>query len=197
MALSLAVVTVSVVEVDTKPTVTVITVDPVPARVARPPLLMLATARLEEFHDTPVVSVAGGELSDRFPVGVNCRDPLESCSVGLAGVSVMESNTAATVTLAVAVIPPQVAVMLGLPAATPVTKPVELTVASDVFEDFQTALSVTSCDVPFEYAADAESCCHWLTPIEGLAGDTVTPVSVAPVTVTGTLADTSPTLAVT
>jgi hypothetical protein len=72
------------------------------------------------------------------------------------GVSVMDAMApaAATVTDAVAVLPPAVAVMVAVPAATPFTAPAA-TVATAAFEDVQVTVAATT--LPLESLAVATS----------------------------------------
>jgi hypothetical protein len=69
---------------------------------------------------------------------------------GDAGVTEIELNVAAvTVNVAVPLMAPEVAVMVAVPCATAVAKPVVLfTVATEVFEEVQAAVVVRFCVVP-------------------------------------------------
>jgi hypothetical protein len=74
--------------------------------------------------------------------------------------------------------------MLLVPAATPVTRPLELTVATPVFEDVHVAWRVTSLVVPSLEVAVAVYCTVPFTANEAPAGVTAMDVTVeAPVTV--------------
>jgi len=63
-------------------------------------------------------------------------------------IAVKTGAAVVTVTVAVAVNPSANALMVVVPALTPVTSPVELTVATAVFEDDHTADVVTSAVEP-------------------------------------------------
>ena len=75
--------------------------------------------------------------SENVPVAVNCWvDP--TSMLGLAGVTTMEDTIAEfTVKIVLPEIFPEVAVMVEVPAATDVTRPLLLIVAADVFDEFQ------------------------------------------------------------
>jgi hypothetical protein len=70
--------------------------------------------------------------------------------------------TAVTVSVAVADMLPDVALMVVVPAATPVVKPLEpaalLIVATAVFDELQVTVPVNTCDVPSEYEPEATNC---------------------------------------
>ena len=57
---------------------------------------------------------------------------------------------------------PEVAVMIAVPAATAVTRPLLLTVATDGFDELQVTCVVISLIVPYEYLPMAVNC--WVTP---------------------------------
>jgi hypothetical protein len=59
-------------------------------------------------------------------------------------------------------IPPEVAVMIAVPAATAVTRPLLLTVATDKFDELQVTCVVISLIVPYEYLPMAVNC--WVAP---------------------------------
>ena len=54
---------------------------------------------------------------------------------------------------------PEVAVMVAVPAATAVTTPLLLTVATDGFDELQVTCVVISLIVPSEYMPVALNCC--------------------------------------
>jgi hypothetical protein len=67
----------------------------------------------------------------------------------LVGVTEIEVNTAAvTVKVAEPLIVPDLAVMVAVPAVTPVAIPVLLTVATEFFEEVQVAALLRFCVVP-------------------------------------------------
>jgi hypothetical protein len=96
---------------------------------------------------------------------------------------------------------PEVAVMVAIPAATAVAKPVALsTVATDGLREFQVTCLVMSKLVPSEYAPEAANCWCWVTPTStgmlGLTGVTEMEDRVAEVTVRVVLPETAPEVAV-
>jgi len=58
------------------------------------------------------------------------------------------STAAVTVNVAEPLIVPDLAVMVAVPAVTPVASPVLLTVATEVFEEVQVAVLLRFCVVP-------------------------------------------------
>jgi len=90
--------------------------------------------------------------------------------LGLAGVTAMEDRVAeVTVKVVFPETFPEVAVMVAVPAATGVARPLLLTVATDVLEEAQVTWLVISWLVPSEYVPEAANC--FVTPagILGLA----------------------------
>jgi hypothetical protein len=88
----------------------------------------------------------------------------------LAGVTAMEDSVAGvTVRVVLPEIPPKVAVMVVVPAARAVARPLLLTVAAEVFDEAQVTSGVRSWLVPSEYAPMAAN--FWVDPT-GMAGDT-------------------------
>jgi hypothetical protein len=77
-----------------------------------------------------------------------------------------------TVRVVLPEIEPEVAVMLEVPTATAVARPLLLTVATRVLDEFQVTCVVISWLVPSEYVPEAANC--WVFPpgTLGLAGDT-------------------------
>jgi hypothetical protein len=81
----------------------------------------------------------------------------------LAGVTDMEERVAEiTVRVVLPEISPEVAVMVAVPAATAVARPLLLTVAADVFDELQVTCVVISRLVPSENVPVAANC--WTTP---------------------------------
>jgi hypothetical protein len=80
------------------------------------------------------------------------------------------------------VVAPEVAVMVAMPPATAVARPLLLTVATSVLDELQVTCTVVSWLVPSEYAPEAANC--WVDPtcIFGLAGVTDMEDRVAEVT---------------
>lgn len=118
-----AAVTVIVVDPLTEPEVAVIVVLPCATVVARPAVeLIVATAGVFELHCTVTVMFCVLP-SLNVPVAVNCCiEP--TGSVGIAGVTVIETRAAAvTVTVVEPVMAPEAAVILALPTATLLAAP--------------------------------------------------------------------------
>jgi hypothetical protein len=134
--------------------------------------------------------------SEYTPEAVNCWvNP--ACIAELAGVTNMERKVAeVTVRVAFPDLPPKVAVMVGVPAARAVAKPLLLTVAIDVSEEVQATFAVMSKLVASEYIPRAVNC--WVTPEGrlGLAGVTNMEDSDAEVTVRVVFRDLPPKVAV-
>jgi hypothetical protein len=86
-----------------------------------------------------------------------------------------------TVTVVEPLSPFNVALIVSVPDATPVTSPVELTVAMVLSEVDQLAESVTVSVVPLSYVPVATICCVLPTATDGVDGDTVTVVKVGPI----------------
>ena len=104
--------------------------------------------------------------------------------LGLTGVMDMEDRVAkVTVRVVLLEIAPNLAVMIAVPAATAVARPLLSTVATDVLDELQTTRPFISWLVPSEYAPEAANC--WVTPtgMLGLAGVTDMEDRVAEVTV--------------
>jgi hypothetical protein len=143
---SVAAVNVSVAELlFTPPELAEIADGPVPTPVARPAGLIVAAAVTEEFQLTVLVRSCV-LLSLNVPVAVNCW-VVPLAIDGLLGATAIETNVAA-VTASVAallVTPPDIAVMLDVPVATPVAKPAELIVATEGAAEFHVAIAVRFC----------------------------------------------------
>jgi hypothetical protein len=121
---------------------------PTATAVTSPAALTVATPVEEETKVEPAVRLAVEE-SLNVPVTVNCC-VAPGASVGLAGVTAMETRVGATLppttnTVAVAIRPEAVCVatMVVLPAETPVTSPLALTVATPGEEDTKVEPAVT------------------------------------------------------
>jgi len=111
------------------------------------------------------------------PVAVNCL-VLPTGRLGLAGVTAMEDRVArVTVRVVLPEIAPEVAVMVEVPAATAVARPLLLTVATDVLDELQVTCVVISWLVPSEYVPVAANCIVLPTGRLGLAGVTAMEVA--------------------
>jgi len=155
--------------------VAVMVVLPRPTRVAKPfvPALLLMVATLVFDEDQVTEPVMSWPLE---PVAVNCWDPADKATVWLRGLIVMDVVLPQTVTLVEPLTVPDAAVMVAVPEATPVTRPVLLlTVATLVADDDQLAAIgevVPSLKVPV-----AVSCTVAPTLIDGVSGVTVIAVN--------------------
>ncbi len=159
---------------------------------ARPPLLTVATDVLDELQVTCVV-ISWLPPSENLPVAVNCwMDP-----TSMPGVTTMEDRAAeVTVRVVLTEILPEVAVMVAVPGATAMARPLLVTVATDVFDEPQVTCVAISWLVPSEYVPIAANC--WATPtgMIGLAGVTAREERAAEVTVRAVLAEIPPEVAV-
>ena len=141
--MSVAAVTVSVAVADNPPEVAVIIALPVPTPLARPVLDTVAMLVDDEVHDA---------VADRSCVVPSLYTPVAAndCDVPFAMLAVdgvtwtLVSVAAVTVSVAVADNPPEVAVIVALPAPTPVARPVLDTVAMAFDEEVHDAVAVRS-----------------------------------------------------
>jgi hypothetical protein len=148
--------------------------------VASPELSIVATAVFEEVQVTESVRSTVFPFW-RMPVAVNCAVSPEESDWLVVVMEIEDRFAAVTVTVVEPLSPFNVALIVAVPDATPVTSPIELTVAM-VFSDVdQLAESVTVSVVPLSYAPVATICCVLPTAIDGVEGDTVTVVKVGPI----------------
>jgi len=142
-------VTVAVVLPFTLLSVAEIVVVPPPCPVARPADEIVATELFDDPQVTLDVTFAVVPLL-YVAVAVNCCvEPL--AKLGVAGETEIEVTVkvaAVTLSVAVAVNPSAAALMVDVPAATPVASPVELTVAAVVFDEVQVTPEVRAPVVP-------------------------------------------------
>jgi len=152
--------------------VTVMMALPAEIPVTRPVLLTVATDVLFELQLTVLLVAFEGKI-----VAVSCCVPFTEmlARVGLTLTPVTGIITALTVMTLVAVLPPScvVTVMMALPAAIPVTRPVLLTVETDVLFELQLTLLL----VAFEGETVAVNCCVTFTEMLAEVGLTLTPVT--------------------
>ena len=128
--------------------------------------------------------------SEKMPLAVNACDWPVAIDVA-AGVTTIDVNNAeVTVATADPDLDPIVAVIVELPADTPVTNPDELTVAYAVLTAFHVAWLVTSLEVPSLYTPIADSCLLWPDAIVKARGDTAIDTSEGAFTVTLPIPDT-------
>jgi hypothetical protein len=178
----LAGVTVRVVLPGIAPNLAVMIAVPAATAVASPLLFTVATDVLDELQTTrPFISWL--VPSEYAPEAANCW-VTPTGMLGLTGVTDMEDRVAeVTMRVVAPEIVPELAVMIGVPAATALARPIPLTVATDVLDERQVTCAVISWFVPSEYRPEAANC--WVTPtgILGLAGVTDMEDRVAEVTV--------------
>ena len=141
--------TVAVVLPVTPLSVAEIVVVPPPCPVASPPDEMVATEVFDELQVTLDVTLAVVLLL-YVAVAVNCCvEPLAMLGVvGETEIEVTVKVAAVTVSVAVAVNPSATALMVEVPAATAVARPVELTVAAVVFDEVHVTPEVSAPVVP-------------------------------------------------
>ena len=117
-------VTVRVVEPFTLPKVALIVELPIPTPVAKPPVVIVATLVVSEFHVTVLVMSCVLE-SVYVPVAVNCCVKLLTIE-GFTGVTLIETRVAAvTVRVVEPLTLPEVALIVDVPTPRPVAKPPE------------------------------------------------------------------------
>src|SRR5438876_4772989 len=154
--------------------------EPAPAAVTKPLLLTVATAVLLLAHVTtrPVRVLPAAS----FVTAESCRVP-PTKRLADAGLTVTDATgTIVTVMTAVPLLPSLVAVIVAEPAATPVTKPLLLTVATAGLLLAQVTTRPAS-ELPAESLVTAESCRVSPTAMVPDAGLTVTAATGTTVTV--------------
>lgn len=157
------------VEAVTPLKVAVMVAVPAATPVAKPEELMVATAVLLEVQVAEVVTVAV-LLSEYVAVAVNCCVP-RLLIVELLGAMVNELTTLLlTVSGVLCVRPLVAALMVVLPRATAVAKPLALMVATAGFEEVQVTVEVMSCVVPLPRYPLAENCWVPVGKIEAFRG---------------------------
>jgi len=135
-----------------------------------------------ELHVAPLVKFCV-ELSENVPVAVNC------CFVpfaieGFAGVTAIDTSVAAvTVRVVEPVMPAETALIVLVPAATPVANPPAVIVATVVVTELHVAPLVKFCVELSEKVPVAVNCSVVPFTIEGFAGVTAIDTNVAAVTV--------------
>jgi len=148
--MSVAAVTVSVVDPDRVPVVAVIVVEPAATEVTSPAepavLLILAIDDADELQTTSAVR-SWVVLSENVPVAANCR-VIPIAMLGLVGVTVMDASVADVI---VNVVEPEtvpfVAVIVVLQAPLPLKRPFVIHKALTESDDDQVAVVVRSCVV--------------------------------------------------
>jgi hypothetical protein len=152
--------------------------EPAATAVARPPLLTVAVAVLDEVQVACEV-ISWVVESEYVPVAVNCWVAPTAMLAGV-GDTVIEVNVAAAVTVRVVCpeIVPEVALMVEVPAALVVARPLLTIVAAVVLDELQVTCVVIAWVVESEYVPVAVNC--WVAPtaLLGLAGVTAIEVKV-------------------
>ena len=196
MLCRVAEVTVRTVEPLMSPSVALMLDVPTATPWARPVALIVALAVVPEAQVTaPVRSRC--EPSLYVPVAVNCWVSPAAIE-GLAGVTAMLCNVAeVTVSTVEPLMLPSVALIVDVPTATPVARPVAPTVAVAGVPEAQVTDPVRSAVELSEYVPVATNC--WVSPaaIDGLAGVTAMLCNAAAVTVNTVEPLMSPTVALT
>jgi len=176
-------VTVRVAVPEILPEVALMVTLPAALALARPLLLIVALVVLDELQVTCVV-ISRVVESEYVPVAKYCR-VVPTTLVAVAGVTAIEDNVTAAVTVRVAVpeILPEVALMVEVPAALAVATPLLAIVAVVVLDELQVTCVVMSRVAPSEYVPEAANC--WVAPTALLAVAGVTAIEdrVAAVTV--------------
>jgi hypothetical protein len=150
----------------------VVSVPPTVCAVAKPELSMVAAVVFEQFHVTESVRSTVFPFWRR-PVAVNCAVPPEEID-WLVAVMVIEDRFAVvTVAVVEPVTPSNVPLIVAVPAATPVTNPVELTVAMVLSDVDQLTEFVTVSVTPFSNVPVATICCELPIATDGVEGVTV------------------------
>jgi len=139
------------------PVVALIVAVPGATATTSPALVTVATAVLLEAHVTVLVRFLVVLLSYE-PVATSACVVLAG-SVVVPGVTAIEVRVARTVTFAVPLIVPLVAVSVADPGPTVVTSPAALTVATAALLVVHVAVLVRSCVVALLYVPTASSCC--------------------------------------
>jgi len=190
---SVGAVTVSVVVPLMAPEAALIVLVPVPTPVANPPEVIVATVVVSELHVAVLVRFCV-ELSENVPVAVNCF-VVPLAIEGFAGVTAIDTSVGAVV-VTVRVVEPLIAADAALivlvPAATPVANPPGLTVATLVVCEVQVTVLVKFCVELSEKVPVAVNCFVALFAIEGFAGVTAIDTSAGAVTVSSVVPSTAP-----
>ena len=188
---SVGAVTVSVVVPLMAPEAALIVLVPVPTPVANPPEVIVATVVVSELHVAVLVRFCV-ELSENVPVAVNCF-VVPLAIEGFAGVTAIDTSVAAvTVRVVEPLIAADAALIVLVPAATPVANPPGLTVATLVVCEVQVTVLVKFCVELSEKVPVAVNCFVALFAIEGFAGVTAIDTSAGAVTVSSVVPSTAP-----
>jgi hypothetical protein len=184
---------VRIVEPLIAPEAALIVLVPAATPVANPPALMVATPAVCEVQATVLVKFCV-ELSEKVPVAVNCFVVLLAID-GFAGVTAIDTSVGAvavTVSVVEPLIAPEAALIVLVPAATPVANPPVVIVATLVVSEVHVAVLVRFCVELSEKVPVAMNCFVALLAIDGFAGVTVIDTSVGAVTVSSVVPSTAP-----
>jgi hypothetical protein len=154
-----------------------IVVLPTATAVAKPALVIVATAVFVDVQVTELVRFRVPP-SLKSPMAVNCCFTPFAIEI-LAGVTVMETSTAVTVRVVEPLIEPEAAWTVVMPVAVPVARPPVLIVATAVFVELQVTVLVRFCLLLSLYVPVAVNCCVMPATIEGFAGVTASDTNVA------------------
>jgi hypothetical protein len=175
-------VTVRVVEPVMPTETALIVLVPAPTAVANPPAAIVATVVVTELQVAVPVKFSV-ELSENVPVAVNCSF-VPFAIEGFAGVTAIDTSVAAvTVRVVEPVMPPETALIVLVPAATPVANPPAVIVATPAVTELQAAVPVKFSVELSENVPVAVNCSFVPFAIEGFAGVTAIDTSVGAVTV--------------
>jgi len=164
------------------PNVAEMVVVPTATVVARPPTAIVAAFTLVDAQVAVAVRTCV-EPSVYVPVAANCCVSPAS-TTGFAGVTAMEATTGgSTVSVVLPVMLPEVAEMVGVPAAWLVARPPTAIVAATVLLDAQVAVEVRFCVEPSVYVPVAVNCSVSPAGTLGFAGVTAIETSAAAFTV--------------
>jgi hypothetical protein len=162
-------VTVRVVVPEILPEVAVMVVVPAATAVASPPLLAVATPGFDEFQATWEV-ISWVDVSEYVPVAVNCWVACRGM-LGSVGVTDIEDRVPeVTVRVVLPTVLPRLAVMVAVPAARAVARPLLFTVATAELDEPQVTSEVILWVPPPAYVPVAKNCWVACTDMTGLAG---------------------------
>src|SRR6266480_1017113 len=164
------------------PSLVAVTVaDPRATAVTRPLPLTVATAELllAQVTTRPMSALPAESLG----TAVSCAEEPTKMVAELGEMVTAATGTGLTVTVAVAVFPSLVAVIVALPADTPRARPLMLTVATAGLSVAH-VMTRPASGLPAESIAAAVNCCAAPIQMAAVAGDTVTEVTATDVTMT-------------
>jgi hypothetical protein len=153
---------------------------PLVTALASPEVLTEATAASEELHPTELV-ISWLVPSEKFPVAVNCcvapTPRLVFAGDTTTAVRVGVDPELLTLSVALACVPPEMAMIVAAPSLTALAIPEALTDATPEFDELHCTEPVTSWLLPSENFPVAVNCCPPPGAAVALAGDTCKLVS--------------------